>query len=126
MDLPFLPQRQLPLFLSPTLTSQLFFGFGRVSHPNSALSFPLNPAKMPCLRGIEVSLTTKPEDEQIPEYPHPEGTSARLLSALLLSCSNGQLSQPKAGPTVAVYIPSIPGQSFLPPPTQHPPRSVSN
>ncbi|KAH6637025.1 hypothetical protein F5144DRAFT_486636 [Chaetomium tenue] len=59
---------------------------------------------MPCLRGIEVSLTTKPEDEQIPEYPHPEGTSARLLG-VPSSCSNGQLSQPKAGPTVAVYIP---------------------
>ncbi|KAH6845552.1 hypothetical protein B0I37DRAFT_434770 [Chaetomium sp. MPI-CAGE-AT-0009] len=62
---------------------------------------------MPCLRGIEVSLTTKPEAEQIPEYPHPEGTSARLLGALS-PCPNGQLSQPKAGPTVAVYIPSIP------------------
>ena len=71
---------------------------------------------MPCLRGIEVSLTTKPEDEQIPEYPHPEGTSARLLGALS-SCSNGQLSQPKASPTVAVYIPSIPGQ--FPSPHQH-------
>ncbi|KAK3299384.1 uncharacterized protein B0H64DRAFT_316793 [Chaetomium fimeti] len=66
---------------------------------------------MPCLRGIEVFLTTKAEDEQIPEYPHPEGTSARLLGALS-SCPNGQLSQPKAGPTVAVYIPSIPGTPF--------------
>jgi hypothetical protein len=65
---------------------------------------------MPCLRGIELSLTTKPDNEQIPQYPHPEGTSARLLGALS-SRPNGQVSQRKAGPTVAVYIPSIPGRS---------------
>jgi hypothetical protein len=71
---------------------------------------PLNPSKMPCLRGIEVSLTTKPENEKIPEYPHPEGTSARILGTLQ-NRTNGQIAQPKAGPTVAVYIPSIPGPS---------------
>jgi hypothetical protein len=62
---------------------------------------------MPCLRGIEVSLTTKPEDEPIPEYPHPEGTSARILGTLT-NRPNGQAVHRKAGPTVAVYIPSIP------------------
>ncbi|KAG7288932.1 hypothetical protein NEMBOFW57_005292 [Staphylotrichum longicolle] len=66
---------------------------------------------MPCLRGIEVSLTTKPDDELIPEYPHPEGTSARILGALS-NCTNGQTSQRKTGPTVAVYVPSIPGTPF--------------
>ena len=64
---------------------------------------------MPCLRGIEVSLTTKPDDELIPEYPHPEGTSARIIGALS-NCTNGQTVQRKAGPTVAVYVPSIPGR----------------
>lgn len=82
----------------------------------------LNGCKMPCLRGIEVSLTTKPDNEQIPEYPHPEGTSARLLGALS-SCTNGQPVHRKAGPTVAVYIPSIPGR--FPRPDQHVHRSVS-
>ncbi len=65
---------------------------------------------MPCLRGIEVWLTTKPEAETIPEYPHPDGTSARLLEAAS-SSSPGQGAQRKAGPTVAVYIPSIPSRS---------------
>ncbi|AEO56298.1 hypothetical protein MYCTH_2057586 [Thermothelomyces thermophilus ATCC 42464] len=59
---------------------------------------------MPCLRGVELSLTTIPSNEPIPEYPHPEGTSARLLGTLL-SGQNGQASQRKTGPTVAVYIP---------------------
>jgi hypothetical protein len=62
---------------------------------------------MPCLRGIEVLLTTKPDDEPIPEYPHPEGTSARILGTVT-NRPNGQSGQRKAGPTVAVYIPSIP------------------
>ncbi|KAK4157580.1 hypothetical protein C8A00DRAFT_29423 [Chaetomidium leptoderma] len=66
---------------------------------------------MPHLRGIEVSLTTKPENEKIPEYPHPEGVSARLLGTLS-SRPNGQSIPPKAGPTVAVYIPSIPRTPF--------------
>lgn len=79
--------------------------------------------KMPCLRGIEVSLTTKPDDEPIPEYPHPEGASARILSSahtaqVLPSCArdrsgllNGPILHRKAGPVVSVYIPSIPGRS---------------
>ncbi|KAK3901853.1 hypothetical protein C8A05DRAFT_34460 [Staphylotrichum tortipilum] len=66
---------------------------------------------MPCLRGIEVSLTTKPEAERIPEYPHPDGTSARLLGATS-SGATGPGAHRKAGPTVAVYIPSIPGTPF--------------
>ncbi|GAB1314232.1 hypothetical protein MFIFM68171_04442 [Madurella fahalii] len=79
---------------------------------------------MPCLRGIEVSLTTKPDDEQIPEYPHPEGTSARILdfphhgqvtpvgSERQSSCTNGPAIYRKTGPIVSVYIPSIPGMPF--------------
>lgn len=76
---------------------------------------------MPCLRGIEVSLTTEPNDERIPEYPHPEGTSAQILgfahhgrvtsvgSKSQLGCTNGPAIQKKTGPIVSVYIPSIPG-----------------
>ncbi|KAL2263485.1 hypothetical protein VTK26DRAFT_6601 [Humicola hyalothermophila] len=79
---------------------------------------------MPCLRGVVVSLVTKPDDEQIPEYPHPEGMSARILTDSEPDndpsvCSNGTPNRPrghavhpKAGPTVSVYIPSIPGTRF--------------
>ncbi|KAK3986297.1 hypothetical protein QBC44DRAFT_384148 [Cladorrhinum sp. PSN332] len=78
---------------------------------------------MPCLRGLEVSLTTKPEDELIPEYPHPEGSSARLLGLATTSKEGSygyeRRTQPtcpsqyhKSSPTVSVYIPSIPGSRF--------------
>ncbi|KAK4110625.1 hypothetical protein N656DRAFT_799761 [Canariomyces notabilis] len=78
---------------------------------------------MPCLRGIEVSLSTNPGDEQIPEYPHPEGTSARILGvsdddqvalfgSSVRSCTESPVARRKAGPIVSVYIPSIPGTAF--------------
>ncbi|KAK4225012.1 hypothetical protein QBC38DRAFT_280737 [Podospora fimiseda] len=78
---------------------------------------------MPCLRGLEISLITKPDDESIPEYPHPEGSSARLigLATTLKEGSYGhdRKIQPicpsqyhKNSPTVSVYIPSIPGSRF--------------
>ncbi|KAL2157573.1 hypothetical protein VTH06DRAFT_5951 [Thermothelomyces fergusii] len=66
---------------------------------------------MPCLRGVELLLTTLPSSEPIPEYPHPDGASARLFGTLL-SCPNGLTSQRKTGPTVAVYIPSVPDYSI--------------
>ncbi|KAL2134467.1 hypothetical protein VTI74DRAFT_113 [Chaetomium olivicolor] len=66
---------------------------------------------MPGLRGIEVSLTTEPDDEIIPEYPHPEGTSAQILGSPPNS-PDSQGSYPKTGPTVSVYIPSIPATPF--------------
>ncbi|KAK3308744.1 uncharacterized protein B0T15DRAFT_117377 [Chaetomium strumarium] len=66
---------------------------------------------MPYLRGIEVSLTTKPDNERIPEYPHPEGTSARLLGDAVDSPAR-QAVYRKTNPVVSVYIPSIPGTPF--------------
>ncbi|KAK4251052.1 hypothetical protein C7999DRAFT_11116 [Corynascus novoguineensis] len=66
---------------------------------------------MPCLRGIELSLSTNPSNEPIPEYPHPEGASAQLLGAFS-NIPNGQTSQRKTSPVVAVYISSIPGSPF--------------
>lgn len=66
---------------------------------------------MPYLRGIEVSLSTKPKNEPIPEYPHPEGASAQLLETGTKK-SNGGGSQLRSGPTVSVYIPSVPGQFY--------------
>ncbi|KAK3327721.1 hypothetical protein B0T19DRAFT_171985 [Cercophora scortea] len=84
---------------------------------------------MPCLRGIEVSLTTNPQDEQIPEFPHPEGSSARLLgiydprktspsSSINASSSSssgldsGLTRSQKSNPTISVYVPSVPGYPF--------------
>ncbi|KAK0635180.1 hypothetical protein B0T17DRAFT_33342 [Bombardia bombarda] len=84
---------------------------------------------MPCFRGIEVSLATNPQDEEIPEFPHPEGLSAQLLGihdSLVASSSLSHLpsrrssSESELGsakiqkptPTASVYIPSIPGAPF--------------
>ncbi|KAK3325581.1 hypothetical protein B0H66DRAFT_599732 [Apodospora peruviana] len=97
---------------------------------------------MPCLRGIEVFLTTKPEDKQIDEYPHPDGSSAHLLiggdfhkispsrpDQLLNSSPRPEArSFPKSSPTISVYIQSVPGFPFAinycvnqepPPPCKH-------
>ncbi|KAK1778214.1 hypothetical protein QBC45DRAFT_168502 [Copromyces sp. CBS 386.78] len=67
---------------------------------------------MPCLRGIEISLATKPSDERIPEFPHPEGSSARLIGSHRGSANKESISTCKAGPTIATYIPSVPGHCF--------------
>ncbi|KAJ4407122.1 hypothetical protein N0V85_004412 [Neurospora sp. IMI 360204] len=67
---------------------------------------------MPCLRGIEISLATEPSDERIPEFPHPEGSSARLISSHGGSTKQKSISTRKAGPTIATYIPSVPGHCF--------------
>ncbi|KAK4242248.1 hypothetical protein C8A03DRAFT_29509 [Achaetomium macrosporum] len=66
---------------------------------------------MPHLRGIEVSLTTKPDNERVPEYPHPEGMSARLLGNPVDSPTRQAIHR-KTDATVSVYIPSIPGTQF--------------
>ncbi|KAL1841436.1 hypothetical protein VTJ49DRAFT_7051 [Mycothermus thermophilus] len=68
---------------------------------------------MPTLRGIEVSLATRPENERIPEYPHPEGTSARTFSEpQVRPRGDGGRAQHRIDPTVAVYMPSVPGTRF--------------
>ncbi|KAL0467083.1 hypothetical protein QR685DRAFT_75025 [Neurospora intermedia] len=67
---------------------------------------------MPCLRGIEISLVTDPSNERIPEFPHPEGSSARLISSHGGSAKQESISTRKAGPTIATYIPSVPGHCF--------------
>ncbi|KAK3403122.1 hypothetical protein B0T20DRAFT_17471 [Sordaria brevicollis] len=67
---------------------------------------------MPSLRGIEISLTTEPSNDRVPEFPHPEGSSARLIGSHGGSAKQESISTPKTGPTIAVYIPSVPGHSF--------------
>lgn len=67
---------------------------------------------MPSLRGIEISLTTEPFNDRVPEFPHPEGSSARLIGSQGGSTKPESISTPKTGPTIAVYIPSVPGHCF--------------
>ncbi|KAK4203913.1 hypothetical protein QBC40DRAFT_314502 [Triangularia verruculosa] len=78
---------------------------------------------MPSLRGIEISISTSPDDEKIPEYPHPEGSRfpARSFSQTVpddLPKSLATTFHPtpsqyhKYGPSVSVYIPSVSGTRF--------------
>ncbi|KAK3373810.1 hypothetical protein B0T24DRAFT_720421 [Lasiosphaeria ovina] len=64
---------------------------------------------MPCLRGIDVSLTTEPGNEVIPEYPHPDGSSARLLGFQNLASATASASDQSPNPTIAkVHSPGSP------------------
>ncbi|KAI1497137.1 hypothetical protein F5X99DRAFT_31939 [Biscogniauxia marginata] len=85
---------------------------------------------MPYFRGIEVSIIASYEAQKLPEYPHPDGSSVRLMrtgAALedlrnrdhssLSSASPGSTDadptrQKKINPRVSVYIPSLPGEQF--------------
>ncbi|KAM7204387.1 hypothetical protein V8F33_001689 [Rhypophila sp. PSN 637] len=81
---------------------------------------------MPSFRGIEISLITRPDDERIPEYPHPDSSSARLVgdgSPSQVSPFEPDLApdgspvtkavwHQKSNPTISVYMPSVPGSAF--------------
>ncbi|KAI0515348.1 hypothetical protein F5B22DRAFT_656043 [Xylaria bambusicola] len=88
---------------------------------------------MPHFRGIEISIHASLEAKQITEYPHPEGSSVRLLRATTIPVNNGThsgtgrpsqtiVSPPldgtdptrlkKVNPRISVYIPSLPGEQF--------------
>ncbi|KAK4178727.1 hypothetical protein QBC36DRAFT_233578 [Triangularia setosa] len=78
---------------------------------------------MPGLRGIEISISTSPDDERIPEYPHPEGSKcpARSFSqtvpddlpkSLATTFHPSPSQYHKFGPSVSVYIPSVSGTRF--------------
>ncbi|KAK5662951.1 hypothetical protein OQA88_6363 [Cercophora sp. LCS_1] len=82
---------------------------------------------MPCLRGVEVSLTTTGiENKAVREYPHPESSSVqlragddpRLQSPTRSSASSanvagaGSPTPVKVDPKISVYIPSVPGSAF--------------
>lgn len=97
--------------------SRLFFRHF-ISSSHSLISF-----KMPSLRGIEISISTSPDDERIPEYPHPEGSRcpARSFSqtvpddipkSLATTFHPTPAQYHKYGPSVSVYIPSVSGEVF--------------
>ncbi|KAI0491256.1 hypothetical protein F4859DRAFT_40755 [Xylaria cf. heliscus] len=88
---------------------------------------------MPYFRGIEISIHASLEARQVTEYPHPDGSSVRLLraTALPVTCDAttgaGRATQPnapstaedidptrlkKVNPRISVYIPSLPGEQF--------------
>ncbi|KAI1280145.1 hypothetical protein F5Y07DRAFT_387011 [Xylaria sp. FL0933] len=87
---------------------------------------------MPYFRGVEVSVHASLEARQVIEYPHPDGSSVRLLRATAVAncdahTETGQASQvncpctpeeldptrlKKVNPRISVYIPSLPGEQF--------------
>ncbi|KAI5919101.1 hypothetical protein F4810DRAFT_520724 [Camillea tinctor] len=84
---------------------------------------------MPSFRGIELSVIASHEAQKVPEYPHPDASSVRLLrtSTTLEDLQDGHHSswrpssgntdtdptrQKKVNPRVSVYIPSLPGEQF--------------
>ncbi|KAH8652459.1 hypothetical protein BX600DRAFT_516493 [Xylariales sp. PMI_506] len=82
---------------------------------------------MPVFRGLEISIVASSEAKKLPEYPHPDGSSVRLLSVdnihRLQGLSPGRSDasilsetdptrQKKFNPRISVYIASIPGEQF--------------
>ncbi|KAI0169449.1 hypothetical protein GGR52DRAFT_592085 [Hypoxylon sp. FL1284] len=85
---------------------------------------------MPYFRGVEIFIVTSSDARRLPEYPHPDGSSVRLVTAgsglgnprtgsqasQQSSGSNSSDTDPtrqkKVNPRISVYIPSIPGDQF--------------
>ncbi|KAM0251308.1 hypothetical protein ACHAQJ_008248 [Trichoderma viride] len=77
---------------------------------------------MPCLRGIELSLIIQPDSVLLPEFPHPDASSVRVvsLSEAAQKIAENEASSPgpdstriqKLAPRASVYIPSTPGSQF--------------
>lgn len=85
--------------------------------------------KMPCFRGIDVSIATiqSQVSNRLPEFPHPDGSSVNLCSPgkhgsavfhspriANPSSSSSEHDAPRSNPKVSVYIPSVPGEPFSP------------
>lgn len=80
-------------------------------------------ANMPCLRGIELSIIIQPDSLPLPEFPHPDASSVRVVSLGEIaqaeefyneSSPHGSDSThiQKLAPRASVYIPSTPGSQF--------------
>lgn len=79
---------------------------------------------MPVFRGIDLAVVASDDAKKLPEYPHPDASSVRLVAVEDLP-SSGPLTpkpseasvlsegdptrQKKTHPVVSVYIPSMPG-----------------
>ncbi|KAH6603355.1 hypothetical protein Trco_008130 [Trichoderma cornu-damae] len=77
---------------------------------------------MPCLRGIELSLLVPPDSALLPEFPHPDASSVRVVS-LGEAAKKVEENDPappgsdspriqKTTPRASVYVPSMPGTQF--------------
>jgi hypothetical protein len=85
---------------------------------------------MPIFRGVEITVVASTEAKKLREYPHPDGSSVRLVSVEDIRDGNLLTTKPsdssilsdgdptrqkKVNPRTSVYIPSMPGipsQSF--------------
>lgn len=76
---------------------------------------------MPCLRGIELSIIIQPNSQPLPEFPHPDASSIRVVSlgeTAQTEENESSLHAPdsahirKLAPRASVYIPSAPGSQF--------------
>lgn len=84
---------------------------------------------MPVFRGIDLAVVASDGAKKLPEYPHPDASSVRLVAAEDLP-GNGPMTpsasdasilsegdptrQKKVNPVVSVYIPSMPGTQRQP------------
>ncbi|EHK49739.1 uncharacterized protein TrAtP1_010991 [Trichoderma atroviride] len=76
---------------------------------------------MPCLRGIELSIIIQPDSLPLPEFPHPDASSVRVVSRGETTQTEENKSSPhgsdsariqKLAPRASVYIPSTSGSQF--------------
>ncbi|KAJ4320016.1 hypothetical protein N0V84_006094 [Fusarium piperis] len=78
---------------------------------------------MPCFRGVDISIIAQPSSKKLPEFPHSDASSVRILPPVDRSSNPtgagsgspgaGSPHIQKASPRVSVYVPSIPGRSLL-------------
>lgn len=78
---------------------------------------------MPCFRGVDISIIAQPGSKKLPEFPHSDASSVRILPPAdrssnptgASSASPGADSPhiQKASPRVSVYVPSVPGRSLF-------------
>ncbi|KAH6975542.1 hypothetical protein BKA56DRAFT_675554 [Ilyonectria sp. MPI-CAGE-AT-0026] len=77
---------------------------------------------MPCFRGLDVSIVTLPSAKKLPEFPHSDASSVRILPPTRCTSSSWESEAggsnvdssriQKVNPLVSVYIPSAPGSQF--------------
>ncbi|KAI1319193.1 hypothetical protein F5Y16DRAFT_414319 [Xylariaceae sp. FL0255] len=70
---------------------------------------------MPHFRGIGICMVASHQAKELPEYPHPDGSSVRLVppaSSLTIADHVDPMRQTKLNPCISVYVPSVPGEQF--------------
>lgn len=114
------------------MSSSLDLLFLTFKHQHTVLTLA-HPTTMPSFRGIEMSIITTSDVRKLPEYPHPDGSSVRLMrvGTGLNDLRNGGRASPlpfavssfsdadptrqkKVNPRTSVYIPSSPGKHPYP------------